>query len=41
VSLRRIKLKQRAVSEAEQVQKTIEAVVKDFGRLDVFVANAG
>ncbi|KAH7122055.1 short-chain dehydrogenase [Dactylonectria estremocensis] len=29
------------VSNAEQVQSTIAEVVKDFGRIDVFVANAG
>jgi NAD(P)-dependent dehydrogenase (short-subunit alcohol dehydrogenase family) len=29
------------VSNAEHVQSTIAAVVKEFGKLDVFVANAG
>jgi len=29
------------VSDPEAVQKTIQQVVKDFGKLDVFVANAG
>ncbi|KAH7001018.1 hypothetical protein EDB80DRAFT_647993 [Ilyonectria destructans] len=29
------------VSNAEQVQSTIAKVVQDFGRIDVFVANAG
>ncbi|KAL4958441.1 hypothetical protein BDW69DRAFT_201790 [Aspergillus filifer] len=29
------------VSDAEEVQSTIAAVVKDFSRIDVFVANAG
>lgn len=29
------------VSNAEQVQNAITAVVKEFGKLDVFVANAG
>lgn len=29
------------VSDAEAVQKTIAKVVEDFGRIDVFVANAG
>ncbi|KAK7431019.1 hypothetical protein QQZ08_002549 [Neonectria magnoliae] len=29
------------VSNSEQVQSTIAEVVKDFGRIDVFVANAG
>jgi NAD(P)-dependent dehydrogenase (short-subunit alcohol dehydrogenase family) len=30
-----------AVSDAESVQKTVRQVVQDFGRIDVFVANAG
>lgn len=30
-----------AVSNAEDVQKTVAVVVKDFGAIDVFVANAG
>jgi len=29
------------VSDPEAVQKAIQQVVKDFGKLDVFVANAG
>ena len=29
------------ISDHEQVQQTIQEVVKDFGKLDVFVANAG
>lgn len=29
------------VSDAEQVKQTIAAVVRGFGRIDVFVANAG
>ncbi|KAJ5588300.1 short-chain dehydrogenase [Penicillium hordei] len=29
------------VSESEQVAETIKKVVKDFGKIDVFVANAG
>lgn len=29
------------VSNADQVQKRIADVVKDFGKVDVFVANAG
>lgn len=29
------------VSDAESVQKTVSQVVQDFGRIDVFVANAG
>lgn len=29
------------VSDADQVQKGIADVVKDFGKVDVFVANAG
>ncbi|BCS24453.1 uncharacterized protein APUU_40897A [Aspergillus puulaauensis] len=29
------------VSDPEAVQKTIASVVKDFGRIDVFIANAG
>lgn len=29
------------VSDHEAVQRTVDAVVKDFGKLDVFVANAG
>lgn len=29
------------VLEAQQVESTIEAIVSDFGRIDVFVANAG
>ncbi|KAF2275293.1 short chain dehydrogenase [Westerdykella ornata] len=29
------------VSDPEQVQQTIEKVVEDFGKVDVFVANAG
>ena len=29
------------VSDHEAVQRTVNAVVKDFGKLDVFVANAG
>ncbi|KAH7353858.1 short-chain dehydrogenase [Plectosphaerella cucumerina] len=29
------------VSDSTQVQSTIQAVVKDFGKIDVFVANAG
>lgn len=29
------------VSSAEQIQKAIGDVVKDFGKIDVFVANAG
>ncbi|RBQ65308.1 hypothetical protein FVER14953_21503 [Fusarium verticillioides] len=29
------------VSDAESVQKTVKKVVEDFGRIDVFVANAG
>lgn len=29
------------VSSPEKVESAVEAVVKDFGRLDVFVANAG
>ncbi|KAB8260193.1 putative short-chain dehydrogenase [Aspergillus pseudonomiae] len=29
------------ISDAEQVQKTIADVVRDFGKIDVFVANAG
>jgi len=28
-------------SDPEAVQKTIANVVKDFGRIDVFIANAG
>lgn len=29
------------VSDPEAVQQTIANVVKDFGRIDVFIANAG
>ncbi|KAE8136347.1 putative short-chain dehydrogenase [Aspergillus pseudotamarii] len=29
------------ISDAEQVQETIAQVVRDFGKIDVFVANAG
>ncbi|KAM5342187.1 hypothetical protein ACJ41O_015218 [Fusarium nematophilum] len=29
------------VSDSDQVRKTIETVVNDFGKIDVFVANAG
>lgn len=29
------------VSQADQVSSTISRVVKDFGKIDVFVANAG
>ncbi len=29
------------VTDARQVESTIEEVVRDFGRMDVFVANAG
>lgn len=29
------------VSDSEQVKETIAAVVRDFGRINVFVANAG
>ncbi|PYI00562.1 putative short-chain dehydrogenase [Aspergillus sclerotiicarbonarius CBS 121057] len=29
------------ISDSEQVKKTIEEVVRDFGRIDVFIANAG
>lgn len=29
------------VSQADQVSSTINKVVKDFGKIDVFVANAG
>lgn len=29
------------MSDSEAVQATIAQVVKDFGRIDVFVANAG
>ena len=29
------------VSDAAKVESTIAEVVKDFGRLDVFIANAG
>jgi NADP-dependent 3-hydroxy acid dehydrogenase YdfG len=29
------------VSNADSVQKSITEVVKDFGKIDVFVANAG
>jgi NADP-dependent 3-hydroxy acid dehydrogenase YdfG len=32
---------QLAVSDAENVQKAIAQVVEDFGRIDVFIANAG
>lgn len=34
-------LLRRAVSSPEEVQKAVGDVVKDFGRIDVFVANAG
>lgn len=30
-----------AVSESTQVSSTMERVVEDFGKIDVFVANAG
>lgn len=30
-----------AVSDSEEVRNTIADVVRDFGRIDVFVANAG
>jgi sorbose reductase len=30
-----------AVSDAESVQKAVQQVVQDFGKIDVFVANAG
>jgi meso-butanediol dehydrogenase/(S,S)-butanediol dehydrogenase/diacetyl reductase len=33
--------KTRKVSDPEQVQKAISDVVRDFGRIDVFIANAG
>ena len=39
--LKRCKTNSLIVSDAEQVQKTIAEVVKEFGRIDVFVANAG
>ncbi|KAJ3544791.1 hypothetical protein NM208_g2860 [Fusarium decemcellulare] len=29
------------VSDSQQIQDTLEAVVKDFGKIDVYVANAG
>ena len=29
------------VTQAEKVQKAISEVVKDFGTIDIFVANAG
>ncbi|OOF98222.1 hypothetical protein ASPCADRAFT_164614 [Aspergillus carbonarius ITEM 5010] len=29
------------ISDSEQVKKSIEDVVRDFGRIDVFIANAG
>lgn len=29
------------MSDAKQVQETIAKVVKEFGKIDVFVANAG
>jgi NADP-dependent 3-hydroxy acid dehydrogenase YdfG len=29
------------VSQADQVSSTISKVVEDFGKIDVFVANAG
>lgn len=29
------------VSDAEAVQKTIAQVAEDFGRIDIFAANAG
>lgn len=29
------------VSDSNQVQETIAKVLKDFGKIDVFVANAG
>ena len=29
------------VSNAESVQNTLSQVVKDFGKIDIFVANAG
>lgn len=37
----RCKAYQCDVSKHEQVKNTIEAVVRDFGRLDVMIANAG
>ena len=37
----RAKAYQVEVSNADAVQKTVQQVVTDFGRLDVFVANAG
>jgi NAD(P)-dependent dehydrogenase (short-subunit alcohol dehydrogenase family) len=30
-----------AVSNSEQIQETLDKVVNDFGKIDVFVANAG
>jgi sorbose reductase len=33
--------KTRKVSDPEQVQKAISDAVRDFGRIDVFIANAG
>ena len=33
--------KYQIVSVAEQVEKTVAQVEKDFGKIDVFVANAG
>lgn len=29
------------VSDSEQVKNTLDSVVRDFGKIDVFVANAG
>ncbi|KAF4335484.1 Sorbitol utilization SOU1 [Fusarium beomiforme] len=37
----RLKANMTAVSNAESVEKTIKKVVEDFGRIDVFIANAG
>jgi NAD(P)-dependent dehydrogenase (short-subunit alcohol dehydrogenase family) len=31
----------RSVSDSTQIQETLKTVVKDFGKIDVFVANAG
>lgn len=36
-----VKAYQLEVSDPERVEETINSIVRDFGRLDVFVANAG
>ena len=37
----KVKAYQVQVTDAKKVEETIDEVVKDFGKLDIFVANAG